>query len=258
MVEGPRFVAGLDLHGTLLQPGETVPSDLVHPIAEGLKKLADRVVWKLCTGNDLAFVKDKVPEEILSEIQGHVLETGCSHSPDGKSEEVLTTPAEVSMIKELEGRLKKAGFPEINYFAHRLTSVSMFCDDPRGFHEKVVEHLRETDYFGKLHITYSSVAVDILPAGYDKHRGLELVAKGLPTVGMADSMNDRALLEKADYALAPSNIAPELVPILKSAGRDVVPMKNAEGMTPGVVLTASEPETAGVIEMLEFMDRVIG
>jgi len=99
--------------------------------------------------------------------------------------------------------------------------------------------------------------VDILPRGYDKHTGLARLAQGRPTIGVADSMNDRALLERADYAYAPANMAPELVPLLEKQGRKIAAMEKTRGLVRNTVVLASSQETQGVIEILDFLDRTI-
>jgi len=254
---GPAYILGLDLHGTLLEPGEIIRPELITPVSAGLARLRGRIVRFLCTGNDLEFVKRKIPAPILGQIDGHVLETGCSQSPDGEREQVITSPAERAAIASLERLLRGAVFPEINYFAHRLTTISMFCDDPRGFHARVDEFTRATQYYGKVSITYSSVAVDVLPRGYDKHRGLAAAAAGKKTIGVADSMNDAALLASSDYALAPANLAPELRPLLAGQGRPAVSLSEAQELRSGVVMVADRKETEGVIAILDFLDREI-
>jgi hydroxymethylpyrimidine pyrophosphatase-like HAD family hydrolase len=258
MVEGtPGYMLGLDLHGTLLEPGEIIREELVGPVKKGLSRIADRMERFLCTGNDLGFVKRKIPRPILEEIDGCVLETGCSVSPDGEREQVLTTGEERGTMKGLEKLLRDADFPEVNYFAHRLTTISMFCDDPEAYFRKVVEFVGPTIFNDLVHITYSSVAVDILPRGYNKHRGLTAQAKGRKTIGVADSMNDRALLGEADYAFAPWNMASALKPELEKKGRKVVPIGEARGLQSSSVIVASKKETRGVLEILGFLDRVL-
>jgi hydroxymethylpyrimidine pyrophosphatase-like HAD family hydrolase len=252
----PGLVLGLDLHGTLLEPGEIIRPEMIGPVAAAIARLRDRVSVFICTGNDLEFVLRKVPGPILAQVSGHVLETGCSWSPDGQRELVLTRDAERRTISELEAMLREAGFKEINYFAHRLTTISMFCDDPREFFGRVRDYVAPTRFHDLVHITYSSVAVDILPRGYNKAQGLKAVAGGRPTIGVADSMNDLALLAESDYAFAPSNLAPELVPILADKERKVGPMNEINSLRRNTLAVAGKSETEGVIDILEFLHRV--
>ena len=258
MVVGPAaYILGLDLHGTLLEPGEILRPELAPKVADGLSRLRGRALRWLCTGNDLEFVRRKIPAAVLAEIDGYVLETGCSHSADGCEEIVDTTTAERDTITNLELLLRGAGFPEVNYFAHRLTSISMFCDRPAEFSRKVEGFVCGTEFFERVQVTWSSVAVDILPAGYDKHRGLTRAADGRATIGVADSMNDLALLSRSDYSLAPANLAPELRPLLERAGRRIIACGEAAALPTNAVVVAAAKETEGVIELLDWLDRVI-
>jgi len=258
MVEtGPAYILGLDLHGTLLEPGEIIRPELVSMVTEGLARIKDRVSRFICTGNDLQFVKDTVPVEILNEVDGYVLETGCSLSPDGLTEKVLTTKEELKTIWELEGEFRRHEFPEINYFAHRLTTISMFCNEPRMLYEKVSGFVKGTPFESQVNVTYSSVAVDVLPVGYNKYTGLAAVADDREIIGVADSMNDQDLLAESEFSLAPANIAPELRPLLENAGRDAVPLGEALELVYGTVLVAEKGETEGVLEILEFLDRML-
>jgi len=251
------YILGLDLHGTLLEPGEKLRPELVPAVARGLARLRGRALRCLCTGNDLEFVRRKVPAEVRREIDGCVLETGCSFSREGLTEEVATSTEEQERIRRLEKTLRAAGFAEINYFAHRLTTISMFCDRPAEFARKVEAFVTATPFHPWVQVTWSSVAVDVLPAGYNKHRGLVRAAEGRRTIGMADSMNDLALLADSDYALAPKNLAPELLPILAATGRKTVPLPAIEGLLPAAVVVATRNETEGVIELLSYLDRAL-
>jgi hydroxymethylpyrimidine pyrophosphatase-like HAD family hydrolase len=250
-----KYIIGLDLHGTLLEPGEILRPELMPALIGGLHKIADRAVLFLCTGNDLEFVDRKIPADLRDCFHGYVLETGCSWSPDRFQEKVLTTPEEQAVIKDLELKLKEERFPEVNYFAHRLTTISMFCDQPKEFYSEVEAAAARLGVRDRVTVTYSSVAVDILPKGYNKFTGLKKVAEGRKTIGIADSMNDAALLLEADFALAPANLAPELKPLLAQRGRPVVPLSKTEGLTSPAVPIASKGETEGVLEILAFLNE---
>src|SRR4030042_6788508 len=132
-----KYIIGLDLHGTLLEPGEILRQEIIEPIKSGLESLDKRASRFICTGNDLEFVQRKIASPILVEIDGHILETGCSVSKDNLTEEILTTLAEQNVIWELDCLLRQQKFPEINYFAHRLTTISMFCNQPSDFYQKI-------------------------------------------------------------------------------------------------------------------------
>ncbi len=248
-----EYIIGIDLHGTLLEPREIFPEELVSPIAQELDKLKGKALLWLCTGNDLSFVEEKIPEPVLEMMDGYVLETGCSVSRDKKTEEVLTTPYEQKMIKELEALLRQMNFPEVKYFGHRLTTIAMFTDNPRQFYFKIKTLVDKTKFRDKVLVTYSSVAVDILPRGYDKYLGLLRVAEGRKIIGIADSVNDLNLLLRSDYAFSPANIAPELEPILTREGRKLVKLAHLNELEPNILAVSVQRETRGVLEILRFL-----
>jgi len=247
------FIVGIDLHGTLLEPGEKFPEELVVPIAQELDRLKSKALLWLCTGNDLSFVRKKVPEPVLEMLDGYVLETGCSVSRDKLSEEVITTDEERKTIRDLEKMLRQMKFAELDYFAHRLTTISMFCKEPRNFFSKVKAVVDRTEFQSRVQVTYSSVAVDILPKGYDKYRGLYAVSEGRKTIGVADSVNDQNLLLRSDYAFAPSNFARELAPALAEKARKIIELPHLDALEPNTLALACQPETRGVLEILRFL-----
>lgn len=248
-----KYILGLDLHGTLLEPGEILWPDRIPALTAGLHRLANRAVLYLCTGNDLEFVDRKIPAELRDCFHGYVLETGCSFSPDRFQEKILCRPEEQALIKDLELELKRERFPQVNFFAHRLTTISMFCDQPQAFAPAVQAAVERLRVAKRVLVTYSSVAVDVLPQGYNKFTGLKRVAEGRKTIGIADSMNDAALLLEADFAFAPANLAPELKPLLAAKGRPAAPLAQTFGVTSSTLPLSSKRETEGVLEILAFL-----
>jgi len=111
--------------------------------------------------------------------------------------------------------------------------------------------VEEMGFGAEVAVTYSSVAVDIIPAGWSKMTGLAAVARGLRTIGVADSMNDLPMLIAADYAFAPANLPDRAVEALRQGGREVRPLAEALELRPGVVYRSRWPETRGVMEILE-------
>lgn len=247
------YIVGLDLHGTMLEPGERFPEELVAPVARELDRLKSKTLLWLCTGNDLSFVEQKVPAPVLDMLDGYVLETGCSISRDKRHEEMITTEDEQRMIKELEKMLAGMNFTELDYFAHRLTTISMFCKNPRQFFHKLKAVVDKTEFNDRVMVTYSSVAVDILPKGYDKYRGLYAVSGGRKTIGVADSHNDKNLLLRSDFAFAPSNFARELETEMTEKGRKIVGLPHLNALETNTLALACQPETRGVLEILRFL-----
>jgi len=248
-----EYIIGIDLHGTLLAPGEKFEEELVVPIASELDRLKSKALLWLCTGNDLSFVKVKVPEPVREMMDGYVLETGCSVSRDKKSEELIAGREEIEIIKSLENLLRGMNFPDLKYFGHRLASISMFTDQPRQFYHQIKLIVDKTEYRGRVAVTYSSVAVDLLPKGYDKYRGLSALSQGRKIIGIADSANDLNLLLRSDYAFSPANFARELEPAFLREGRKIVELSHLDSLEPNTLAISCQRETRGALEILRFL-----
>jgi hydroxymethylpyrimidine pyrophosphatase-like HAD family hydrolase len=239
---------GIDLHGTIINNKEF--------LAEGSqKKLHDVLVSKpegikiyICTGNDLPFVRRKLPD-IFRLFDGAVLETGCVISTDMEKEEIIVPLNIVEKIKALENTLIDCDYPQIYKFARRLATVSMFTkigEPLEDFFQKIKEELKYIDY---ARVTRSSVAVDIIPAKHDKYNGLEYFGKGNDIfIAVADSLNDIEWLKKADYSFMPGNADPVTVDLL--AGSKIKkPLGNAPDKKS--LYISEKKETWGVIDILE-------
>jgi hydroxymethylpyrimidine pyrophosphatase-like HAD family hydrolase len=248
-----RFAVGVDLHGTLIEDGEFVRPELMERLVLALMAAKGACRLFVCTGNDLSFVRRKVPSAVLALFDGMVLETGCVLS-SGQDERVLVGPDVVGRMKELEGMLRAFGDGEVYKFDRRLASIAIFTRygvSPAGYMPRVAGRVESLGYCGFAYTTHSSVAVDVVPRGFTKMTGLEAVAGGLRTVGVADSMNDLEMHLGSDYSFAPSNISPRLVERLRSEGRDVLPLPGAEDVVGGVTYVAGGSATEGVIQILE-------
>ncbi len=248
----------MDLHGTLLEDREYVRTELLPRLAEALSRAKRFSRLYVCTGNDLSFVKRKVPSEILSLFDGLVLEHGCVLSR-GDDERVQVPAETVAGVKALEGRLKSYGDPEVYKFDRRLTSAALFTRwgvSPADYAAKVAARVRLHGGGGLVYVTHSSVAVDVVPLGYTKASGLKAFAGSLPTVAVADSMNDLPLHLASDYSFAPSNIGLGLKAALEDAGRKVSELSGAGELESGVTYVADGPATEGVIQVLAALSRL--
>lgn len=250
---------GLDLHGTLLGADERFPEACTDELATLLRRLSDRLIAVACTGNDLSFVRSVLPPPVLDALQGFVLETGCSFAADVDGPETLVVPPETARRRDdLEELLRRRSWPQVTRLGHRLASVSLFTPAPRSFLATVAAAVADEGFADVFDVTYSSVAVDVVPRGFDKLRGLRAAARGAPAWGVADSVNDLPLLAGADLAFAPSNLAPEAAEALALGGRPVLELTSAAALVGGVVLRAPSRETRGVIDVLHFIEAHIG
>ncbi len=237
------FYIGIDLHGTLLRSKEEdIPERLAEPLRQALLRLKNKAKIFLCTGNDLGFVKRKISSDLLCLCDGFVLETGCVIS-SGENEIVLVNKEIVGKIKHLESILKQRNFPEVYKFARRLATISMFTKfgiRPEEFFPRIQEAIRDLEFDDIVRVTYSSVAVDIIPRGFNKFTGMKKVAEGNKIIGIADSMNDIELIEQSDFGFIPRNASEKVVERLKSSGK---------------VLQGFGRETKGLIEILNFLNE---
>lgn len=255
------FIMGIDLHGTLLDKMQKIPKECIQPLIETISKLKKKCIIYTCTGNDFSFVEKVVPKELLKIFDGHVLETGCSV---WKGREVpIASKEEIRMIKNLESRLREMGFSQLNYFARRLCTISMFTKNPytenipKDFQPVVENIVRKLGFLSKVNVTYSSVAVDIIPKGYDKFTGLEKVSEGRKIISIADSMNDINLLKNSEFAFTQANASMEMLGILRKEGKKIISIEKAESMEADQIIVSKQTETFGLLENLEFILKSI-
>jgi len=248
---GKDFCIGIDLHGTLLDKKEKIDKRFHKPLEHIIRKLKTKAKIYLCTGNDLPFVKEVVPKEIFNLLDGCVLETGCVVSKGGK--EIVGTSEKIQKLSQvLKRELEGKRFPEVTEFRRRLTTVSLFCKSPKKFFEKVNGFVENSRYGKDFSVTYSSVAVDVIPKGYDKYVGMKMVSHG-KIIGIADSMNDFNLLLKSDFSFVPSNCPQEVIDKLKNCGKKAVNIRGIGALEKNLVVQANFKETEGAIEILNFI-----
>jgi len=251
-----RPLLGIDLHGTLLDPDETFPMDQLDETCDLLAQLSTRICAVACTGNDLSFVASVLPLPLLRQLEGFVLETGCSYAASVEGPEVVYVPDEICILRdELELRLREQNFSEVTRFGRRLASISLFTSNPRSFADRVAKIIQGWGFADAFSVTYSSVAIDIIPHGYDKLSGLRRAAGSAPLYGIADSVNDLPLLAGADLAFAPANLAEEATKQLIDRGNKIVELTESVPLKAGYVIKASASEVRGVIEILRLLNQ---
>jgi len=244
---------GLDLHGTLLNKNEKIEEKFHQPLMEVLKKLKTKAKMYICSGNDLPFVKQVIPADVFAIFDGFVLETGCVFS-DGEKENVKTPESVQEKAQELRRELEKQKFPEVNEFRRRLTTVSLFCNKPKEFFYKIEDFLQKSIYRNDFEVTYSNVAVDVIPKSWDKFVGMKMIAGKGTIISVADSMNDFGLLNKSHFSFVPANAPKEVLDKLKVEGKKIVSI-NQTKLEPNTVVVANKSETEGVLEILDFVSK---
>jgi hypothetical protein len=183
-----------------------------------------------------------------------VLETGAVVSTDMKTERVLVPPDVAEGVKNLESYIKGLGISGVYKIPRRLATISLFAEygvEPAELAERVTDAIRKHPFFGSVRITYSSVAVDIIPRGFSKWTGISRLAGDLPTVAIADSMNDLEFLKFVDYSFTPSNVTPGLLTSLEKEGKEIRPLDSSVTLPEqGVVYVSGKRTTFAVSEIL--------
>lgn len=250
---------GIDLHGTLLDDHWEIKTELRQPLIDILEKMKGEFSMYVCSGNDLTFIKRYIPPEIETYFDGYILETGCVMS-SGDKEEVIVGSATVSKIKELEKALKSGKWPEVRYFARRLATISMFTRDeeggidPAAIYPRVKKTVNDLGFAEDVMVTHSNVAVDIIPAGYNKFTGMAHVAgNDMGIIGIADSLNDYHMIAEADMAFIPANASYALIELLKDEGRTILPLSEigrGKGSEVRAIYQSAKRNTSAVIDIL--------
>ncbi|MFC1599629.1 HAD hydrolase family protein [Patescibacteria group bacterium] len=254
-----EYIVGIDLHGTLLNPEWEIDEELLPELTEAINRVRDFCKVVLCTGNDLSFVEETVPEEVRDLLDGYVLETGCTMSEDGETEEPIVDVDTEVMMKDLEEKLIQAFeegvFSEVDHFGKRLATISMFTIyKGKGVHPKFMQYrvenmVKALGYGDKVIVTRSDVAVDIIPIGHNKMTGLLELANGLKTIGIADSLNDGPMIKYADHAYVPSNASTVLINELADSDEHMIVNIDSKSF-PNAVKICTQTNTRAVIEAL--------
>lgn len=253
-----KYAIGIDLHGTLLDDDWAIKPEFHEALVGALEAVSTFSRVYICTGNDLTFIDHYIPSDVRNCLSGFILETGCVMS-DGESETVIVPRQKIARIRALEGLLKKKRFPGIQYFARRLSTISMFTRtesggfDPARLKPEVEREVARLGFGEEVHVTHSNVAVDIIPTGFNKFTGIHHVASGLKTIGVADSLNDIHLLTDSDFAFIPANSSSVLIHSLETSGRQILPLSDWKANADGFVWRSHYPATEGVIDILKFL-----
>lgn len=249
------FLIGIDLHGTLLNPEWKIADELENKLISAINGVKDFCRVVVCSGNDLSFINQYLSPKIRDCFDGYILETGCVFS-DGHSETVIVPTEMLEEIRQLTAALEKENIVGVQYFARRLATISLFTKhetngfDPAEIHSTVIEAVQKTSRDHLVNVTHSDVAVDIIPNGYDKFTGLQYITNGAKTIGVADSLNDLAMIINADHAFVPKNASLKLIKNLENEGQEVININKS-----GLSIKQSDYEnTEGVIQILEYIN----
>ena len=258
--QNTEYLISIDLHGTLLDKDENLSQDSEGILISLLLSKPSCAKIYICTGNDLGFLERKLSKKLLDLFDGVVLETGVIILLDKKIKEVLVASSVVKEIKAIQENLIGNSYPEIYKFADRMASISMFMKHDESVFDfyktikKVMSHKED-----KFRVTYSSVAVDIIPVGFNKFTGIKEIERRLTNkrnykiIAIADSINDYELLRDADISFLPSNCNKKVTLGLEKHGMRSIDLQSTKDVlaNENCFYISDKKTTYGVIEILE-------
>ncbi len=256
------IIIGIDLHGTLLNEKWEIEYEMQKLIIDRLKTLKFYCRIFVCSGNDLSFINQYIPENIRTYFDGYVLETGCCIS-DGTEEIILIPEKIMQKLMELRKYFENIEFSKIKYFARRLATISIFTKDsengvyPDILYKKIIKLFRDGDFLDYFYITHSNVAVDIVPRGFNKYTGLRYFSKTSTSIGIADSLNDLDLIINTDYAFIPKNAGAELISALSKRGKDILPFDLFDINKNDIIWQTESSYSKSVSDILQKIDKEI-
>jgi len=257
-----KYVIAVDLHGTLLNSHWKISERLRRPLLSALEQVASVADVYICSGNDFSFIQQYVGEDILAHMKGCVLESGCLLHD-------FTTPTYLIdedlhyKVKELEKYLMAKKFPFIKYFGKREATISLFtCDEnggdpPKRYFDIIQHDLDRHKYADLFYLTFSNVALDIIPYGYSKWSAISHIADARTVVAFIDSYNDREIALYSHITFLPKNSSPVLIEYLTQNQKSVMPVE-AYQFAEDTACMLSKKYTEGVIEGLEHFYVYVG
>lgn len=126
--------------------------------------------------------------------------------------------------------------------------------DPSELYPDIEKTVRKLGYDDKVFATHSSVAIDIIPKGYNKFTGMKYIAGERKTIGIADSLNDSHMLLHADYGFMPSNHSDKLFGLFECAGKKIALIKDKDMRDTNAVLKSKYSYNQGVIDILNYIN----
>jgi len=249
-----RYIIALDLHGTLLDLNWKISRGHQSELVSLLKEISHIADIYVCTGNDHTFVEKYVPADILKCVDGCVLETGCMIYKTSQKN-FLTNDNTISKVSSLHEFFKAKKYPFVKYFANREASISMFtCDESGGeepvkYYETVRNDLQNHEYSDLFYVTWSNVAIDIIPIDISKWNALKHISEDRCIISFMDSFNDKEIALNSDYSFLPKNASVELINYLRSNTKLVFPLSKFHFLRDYAYVTESS-YTKSIIEGL--------
>ncbi|MCK9328417.1 MAG: HAD hydrolase family protein [Candidatus Cloacimonetes bacterium] len=249
-----KWIIAIDLHGTLLNNEWKILKNDQLELAKLMDELVDMADFYICTGNDYSFVKEYVPEIILNKIKGCVLETGCIVFEDKQQVNYIDNEIQ-SQLNDLKEYLQAKRYSFVKYFAKRESTISIFTNDNEGgknpfeFYQLLSEDVSKHPFGESFYLTWSSVALDIVPVGFSKWATLKKLAEDKLIVSFMDSFNDKDIAKNSFLTFLPSNSSEKLISYLRSENKLVFPLSKFHTVK-NQVFISTKAFSEGVIDGL--------
>ncbi|MCL2063285.1 MAG: HAD hydrolase family protein [Candidatus Cloacimonetes bacterium] len=283
-----KYIIAFDLHGTLLDLNWNISNEHLQEILSLLNDLNSIADFFIITGNDYSFVEKHLPKELIDMMSGFVLETGSYilmpkykfdkdntllsiYLDDMESSNKHCSHDWIKICNELLAYFQEKKYSFIKYFGNRKASISIFtCDenggeDPLKFYDIIQNDLNQHKFGDLFFLTWSNVALDIIPNDVSKWIALKSIAEYLNNqinfqspisiISFVDSYNDREIAEYSNYSILPSNCSKSLIEHLRKKNKLVLPL-NRFHFIENLVYISENKYTLGVIEGLKFLKNI--
>ncbi|HPM01338.1 MAG TPA: hypothetical protein PK816_04190 [Candidatus Cloacimonadota bacterium] len=251
-----KDIIAIDLHGTLLNEHWKLPERQAKAFWSLFSELKHCYDFYICTGNDYSFLTRYLTSDFLTCFTGFILETGCVYRENGL-EQILISPQLTACVKQLESDLKSADFPFIHYFATRKASISMFTHTeqtgtaPDLHYPEIKSFMANHPLANLFYVTWSNVAIDIIPKSVSKLTGVQNIADGRRIISLVDSMNDFDLAVQSDLCFLPANSSKKL---LENISYEKIDMFREIQHSKGIYL-CNKSYSEGVIEAMSLIRK---
>jgi len=221
-----KYIIAIDLHGTLLDDKWKISKRHHYELITLIKELKEYVSFYICTGNDYDFVVEHLPEEIVRNMNGFILETGCiMYKNENKT--YLTSEKIRREAIELQNYFYAKDYYFIKQQGKRESTITLFTSDkksgrsPEFYYDIIYKDLQQHKFKDNFYITWSNVAIDIIPREMSKWYTLKNIKDKLYfednsyIISFVDSYNDKEIANFSNYTFLPLNSSSKLIDYLR-------------------------------------------
>lgn len=254
-----KYIIAFDLHGTLLDEKWKFSHGTEFELISYIEKFNYIADFYICTGNDFKFVEENISKTMLDYFTGFILESGCLIKKKSINQFLINNETK-NMIKELETYFIEKKYPFVKYFAQREATISLFtCDEnggeePSSFYHTILNDLQKHKFGENFYLTWSNVALDIIPILNSKWNALNHLRKNNKIICFMDSFNDKESVLLSDLSFIPRNASHKLIKYLREKNKLIFPIDKFHLINHHVFIS-SKSYTMGVIEGLKTLEQ---